>query len=48
MFDRMAKFTLRISGEDFRKRWDAGEYRNRLDEPSIDTMVRLMRLADRS
>lgn len=48
MFDRMAQFTLAITGDEFLKRWNAGDYRDRLDEPSIDTMVRLMRVVQRN
>lgn len=47
-FDRMAEFTMKISGDEFLKRWDAGDFSERLDEPSIDMMVRLMRIIQRN
>lgn len=33
--DRLARFTLKISGEEFLEGWDHGEYADRLDEPRI-------------
>jgi hypothetical protein len=35
LFDRMARFNLSISGDEFMRRWDAGEYSDRLEESDV-------------
>lgn len=44
LFDRMARFNLDISGDEFLRRWDAGEYVDKLEEPDILTTSLYMRL----
>ena len=46
MLDRQAQRYLGISGEEFLRRWDAGEYRdafNDLEKPEIRRLARLIR-----
>lgn len=38
LFDRMAQFNLDISGDEFLRRWDAGEYQDLLDDVNVKTM----------
>ncbi len=41
-FDRMAQFTLKISGEEFVRRFNAGEYEGEEDESGVRTMIGLL------
>ena len=38
LFDRAARRNLGISGDEFLRRWDAGEYRDRIEDHDV-TMV---------
>ncbi len=44
LFDHQAKKTLGISGDEFLKRWDAGEYRGLNDAPEGRKVRRLVML----
>jgi hypothetical protein len=47
-FDRNARALLGISGEEFLRRWDAGEFHDRFDvDPDITSLVMLMPFAGR-
>jgi hypothetical protein len=51
LFDRRAKKELGISGEEFLRRWDAGEYRPVPDTPEgrkVGRLVMLMPFAGRT
>jgi hypothetical protein len=39
LFDQTAPDLLNISGDEFLRRWDAGEYAEGRQEPRIETMV---------
>ena len=44
LFDRMAQDYLCISGDEFLRRWDAGEYSGGRQEPRVETMIMLIPL----
>lgn len=45
LLERMAQFYFDISGDEFIRRWDAGEYAHRInDEPKVKTMGLFFRL----
>lgn len=44
LFDRMAQFNLGISGDEFMRGWDAGEYADRLEESDVIFTSMYMRL----
>lgn len=46
-FDRTARFTLGMSGEEFLRRWDAGEWNDDIDQPGVMTMYGLLPLVGR-
>ena len=46
-FDRSARFTLGISGEEFLRRWGEGEWKNDIDQPGVITMYGLLPLVGR-
>jgi hypothetical protein len=45
-FDRQARRLLGISGEEFLRRYDAGEYNRALDDSEIDNVRALIMLTD--
>lgn len=46
-FDRSARFALGISGEEFLRRWDEGEWKDDIDQPGVITMYGLLPLVGR-
>ena len=44
LFDRMARDYLNMSGDEFLRRWDAGEYAEGRQEPRVETMAILLPL----
>lgn len=42
LFDRAARRRLGISGAEFIRRWDAGEYVGKADEPDVSTVAMLL------
>lgn len=44
MLDRQAKKLLGISGDEFLRRWDAGEYAEQMEDLDCPTIQRLSRL----
>ena len=42
LFDRAARRHLGISGEEFIRRWDAGEYVGKADVPGVSTVAMLL------
>ena len=47
IFDEAARHYLDLSGEEFLRRWDAGEYRDREDQPGIIDVAMLVPLGRR-
>lgn len=47
LFDSNARFVLGISGEEFLQRWDAGEWKDDIDQPGVITMYGLLPLVGR-
>jgi hypothetical protein len=45
LFDQLARAMLQISGEEFLRRWDAGEYRTVADDPEHPAVRRLAALS---
>ena len=45
ILDEAARKYLGISGEEFLKRWDAGEYAGRADTPDVMAVVSLIHFA---
>lgn len=48
VFDYQARKLMNMSGEEFLRRWDAGEYRDSFDAPgheSLTSLVMMMSLA---
>lgn len=39
LFDDMAEFTLDLTGDEFLRRLDAGEYEGKEDDPGVSTML---------
>lgn len=46
-FDRMARFYLNISGDEFRERWHRGDYDDDPDRPGVVTMAMLLPMVER-
>jgi len=46
MFDRAARFYRNISGDDFKRRYDQGEYNDELDQSDIQHLATLRRFAE--
>ena len=42
IFDRVAREELSISGEEFLRRWDSGEYEGRADQPNVARVAMLL------
>ena len=46
MLDRSARRHLRISGEEFLRRWRRGDYTNDLDAPGVQEVAMLLPIAE--
>ena len=43
-FDAQAQKLMQMSGEEFLRRWDAGEFRDRVDHPDCPQLLHLVML----
>lgn len=47
LFDERARFYMKMSGDEFLRRWDAGEWKDDPDQPGVMTMLMFMPFAGR-